>query len=220
MMCGMANRQRLLSIGAQRGDRMTVAYGEAVGEARRGLGLTLKQLSEIVGISPSQLWRVERAEPPHPDFIRASRIAQVLGLDLSVKLFPTGAAVRDIAHVRLIERFREATPAVRWSLEDPVPLPRDLRAWDALARVEEARIGVAAETRLRDEQSLLRREHAKMRDSDVDRLILLVWATRTNRATLHAIRDSLRAALPLDTREVLASLRAGRDPGQSGIVLL
>jgi hypothetical protein len=59
-----------------------------------------------------------------------------------------------------------------------------------------------------------------MRDSGVDRLILLVWATRANRATLREIRESLRAEMPLDSRQILAALRAGRDPGQDGILLL
>jgi len=216
----MPTRQRLLSLGTRRGERLVREFDETVRESRLSLGLTLTELSEIVGISRSQLSRIEHHQPPYLDFIQASRLCQVLGLDLSIKMYPTGAAIRDIAHVRLLARLCEATPAIRWNLEEVIPLPGDLRAWDAVARLDGVRIGIAAETRARGVESLLRREHAKMRDSGVDRLILLVWATRANRATLREIRESLRAELPLDSRQILAALRAGRDPGQDGILLL
>jgi hypothetical protein len=86
--------------------------------------------------------------------------------------------------------------------------------------VDGAVIGVAAETRLRDWQALLRREHAKMRDSDVDLLILLLLGSHANRATLRATREAMRTDLPLDSRQMLAALREGRSPGASGIILL
>jgi hypothetical protein len=101
-----------------------------------------------------------------------------------------------------------------------MPMYGDQRAWDLLGEVEGARVGVAGETRLRDTEALVRREKAKMRDSNVDRLILLLWATRANRETLREIRELIRPDLPLDTREVMSALRAGRDPGASGIVLI
>lgn len=50
--------------------------------------------------------------------------------------------------------------------------------------------------------------------------ILLVADTRTNRGALRSIRDGLRELPSLDTREVMAALVAGRDPGGSGIVIL
>lgn len=216
----MANRQRLLTIGTTRGERICDEFGLSVRNARLGLGLTQRELGRAVGMSDSQISRIEHAMPPYADFIQASRVAQVLGLELSVKCFATGAAIRDVAHVRLLSRLCTETPLVTWSLESPIPIPRDPRAWDARAVVGGTVIGVAAETRLHDEQALLRRERAKMRDSDVELLILLVLGSRANRETLRAIRESLRNDLPLDSREILAALRQGKSPSASGILLL
>lgn len=220
MMRHMANKQRLLTMGQRRGERICTEFGHAIRDARLGLGLTQHQLAELVRTSDSQISRVERAMPPYADFVEASRLAQVLGLELSVKCYATGAAVRDIGHIRLIERLCAETPLIDWSLEHPIPIPGDPRAWDAHAVVDGRVIGVAAETRLHDVQALLRREHGKMRDSDVDLLILLVLGSRANRETLRAIRESLRHDLPLDSREILAALRQGKAPTASGIILL
>lgn len=216
----MPRRQRLLSIGQRRGERLIREFAEMVREARIGLGLSLTRLGELVGISRSRLWRLENGKTKKLDLIQASCLCQVLGLDLSVRAFPTGAPIRDAGHVRVEDRMAAETPNIPWSREHPIPIPGDLRAWDMFARVEGVGVGVAAETKFRDEQSLLRREHAKMRDSGVDRLILLISDTHANRALLRDIRESLRADFPLDTREVLTALRAGRDPGANGIVVL
>lgn len=216
----MASKQRLLTIGTRRGERLCQEFAEEIRNARLAQGLSQAELAALVGCSDSQVSRLERVMPPYPDFIEASRVAQVLGLDLSVKCFPTGARVRDAGQVRLLDRLRRETPLIPWYLEVPMPIPGDLRAWDAVARVDGAVIGVAAETRLRDWQALLRREHAKMRDSDVDLLILLLLGSHANRATLRATREAMRTDLPLDSRQMLAALREGRSPGASGIILL
>jgi transcriptional regulator with XRE-family HTH domain len=220
MMGAMANRQRLLTMGIRRGERFCSEFGQTIRDARLGLGLTQHQLGQFVRMSESQIGRIERAMPPYADFIEASKLAQVLGLELSVKCFATGAAVRDVGHVRLLDRLRAETPLVDWSLEHAIPIPGDPRAWDARAVVDGTAIGVAAETRLHDVQALLRREHGKMRDSDVELLILLVLGSRANRETLRHIRESLRTDLPLDSREMLAALRQGKAPSGSGIILL
>ena len=51
-------------------------------------------------------------------------------------------------------------------------------------------------------------------------MILLVADTRANRAAMAVLRPGLRRLLALDTRELLAALSAGRDPGSGGIVIL
>jgi transcriptional regulator with XRE-family HTH domain len=216
----MPKRQRLLSIGQRRGERLVRELAEAVREARIGLGLSLVRVGELVGASRSKLWRLENGKTTKLDLVAAAQLCQVLGLDLSLKTYPTGAPVRDAGHIRVMDRMAHETPKIRWSREHTLPIVGDLRAWDMFARVEDVSIGVTAETKFRDEQSLLRRERTKMRDSGVERMILLLSDTRANRAVLAEIRESLREEFPLDTREVLTALRGGRDPGASGIVVL
>jgi transcriptional regulator with XRE-family HTH domain len=216
----MTSRERLLSQGTRRGERLMRELAEAAREARLANGLTLATVSSALDVSMSKLWRWEQAMTPHPDIVEAAQWSQIVGLDLSLKTYASGVRVRDKPQLRLLDRFRGETPLITWDGEAVVPIYGDQRAWDLLGRVGEVLIGVAAETRLRDTQALVRREHAKMRDSHVDRLILLVWGTRANRETLRDVRESLRADLPLDTQEIMSALRAGRDPGASGIVLL
>jgi hypothetical protein len=54
----------------------------------------------------------------------------------------------------------------------------------------------------------------------MDALTILVSDTRHNRAVLIADRESLRAAFPLDGREIKAALMAGSAPPRSGILVL
>jgi hypothetical protein len=81
-------------------------------------------------------------------------------------------------------------------------------------------LAVEAETRLRDVQALERRCALKARDGRVDRIVLLVADTAHNRALLDMHREDLRANFPLNGRQLLPSLRAGRAAEASGILVL
>jgi hypothetical protein len=81
-------------------------------------------------------------------------------------------------------------------------------------------MGVAAETHLRDEQELLRREQLKARDSGVGRILLVLADTAHNRRAVRESWPGLRSVLPLEGRAVLAALRRGRDPGRNGLLFV
>ena len=105
----------------------------------------------------------------------------------------------------------------------PLAIERDLRAWDAVvsgAAPERWRVRVEAETNVADGQALERPLQLKIRDDPVGHVVLLVSETLTNRQAMRLLKDGLRETLPLDAREMMASLAAGRDPGGSGIVTL
>ena len=74
--------------------------------------------------------------------------------------------------------------------------------------------------RMADGQALERRLALKLRDDPEGHLILLVAETRTNRAVLRSISSGLTELLPNGTRDLLAALAAGRDPGASGIAFM
>jgi hypothetical protein len=107
-----------------------------------------------------------------------------------------------------------------WRTEVALPIPGDLRAWDALAPLSSKRVAFEAETHLSDLQAQTRRWELKIRDGRVDIVILVVADTAHNRRVLRLYRESLRALFPLDRRAVLKSLRAGNAPAANGIVLL
>jgi hypothetical protein len=149
------------------------------------------------------------------------RLCQTVGLELSVRAFPGGDALTDVAQMRLLERLRKRLHAsLRWRTEVPLPQPGDKRAWDAVVHALGWKVAVEAETRLADVQALTRRLELKRRDGGIDHVILLVADTRTNREALLAARSALEPAFPLKAAPILEALRNGTDPGGSGIVIL
>jgi transcriptional regulator with XRE-family HTH domain len=217
----VAVKERVLSSGKRRGERLVREYGDAIRELRTGLGLSRRELVAALGISESKLARWERAEPPFPDLFEATLAMRVLGQDLAVKWYPAGGALRDVAHAKLTARFlRLIPPGTARRLEAPIPGTGDLRAWDVLLRLGPALVGVAIETRLRDLQALLRREQQKARDSHVDRLLLVLLNSHSNRRAVAEAGTLIREALPLDGRSIRPALREGRDPGGNGLIYL
>jgi hypothetical protein len=153
--------------------------------------------------------------------VRASELLAAVGLDLSIRTFPTGRPLRDTAHLELLDRLRTRLhPSLRWRPEAPVAGPGDLRAWDALISAAEWRIAVEAETRLRDVQALERRIELKQRDGNVEVVLLLVRDTRHNQTMLRSLGSALDGRFPLPGRRALELLGAGVNPGASSIVLL
>lgn len=148
----------------------------------------------------------------------------VVGLDLALRVYPAGDPIRDHAQLQLLERLRERLHrSLRWRAEVPLPIAGDLRAWDAEIvgrRPLPWRARVEAETRIADGQALERRLGLKLRDDPGGHLILLVSDTRANRRALASIGVGLDHLVPARTREMMAALRAGKDPGRGGIVVL
>jgi transcriptional regulator with XRE-family HTH domain len=188
--------------------------------ARIGAGLSQDEVGRAIGCSHTRVGRFERGEVAYPDLEFLGAYCAVLGLDLAVRAFPAGDAIRDAGQSRLLARLRvRLHGSLGWSTEVPLPIVGDLRAWDAMIRGPAWQIGVEAETVLDDMQAVERRLALKERDGGVDRVILLVADTKRNRRALAATPAAF-GDLPLRTREILAALRDGRDPGQSGIVIL
>ena len=195
--------------------------GSEFRETRIGLGLSQAHVGAAVGISPAQVSRIERGVLRHVAVEDLVSIATVLGLDLSVRTFPAGPPIRDVAHLTLLERLRERCGAtLRWRVEVPLAIPADQRAWDATLSVDGETVAIEAETRLRDIQALVRRIALKQADDHVVRVILLVAESRGNRDALRVGRIEIDAAFPLRSRDVLAALASGRLPARSGIVIL
>lgn len=192
--------------------------------ARVGAGLSLRDAAAASGTSHTQLWRFEHGELERVSVTELGAWCAVVGLDLAIRTYPAGDPIRDRAQLALLERFRARLhPGLGWRTEVPLPISGDRRAWDAevAGRLPERwRARIEAETRIADGQAVGRRINLKLRDDPEGHLILLVSDTRANRAAIRSIGEGLRALAPLGTREILAALAAGRDPGGSGIVVL
>jgi transcriptional regulator with XRE-family HTH domain len=204
--------------GRERATRITHELAVAWRDLRLAAGLSQANVALAAGISRSTLSRIERRRACSVQLAVAAALSAVLGGNLSVKVYPADPPVRDAAHIALLARL-DSSISPRWRVtnEAPMPISGDLRAWDR--RLDgPASIGIEAETRLHDVQALERAMQLKLRDSRVDRMILVVGATHGNRTMLRAVLPQLRA--PLSTLEVLRALRAGRDPGANGIAFV
>jgi len=216
----MATVDRTRDKGQRQSDKLVRAFGVELRDARLAAGLSQDHVAHVAGLTQSRVSRTERAErlPARVDELAAHCAA--LGLRLSLKAYPDGSPVHDVAQLGLLERFRgRLDPQFRWRTEVLVGGAGDLRAWD-MQLDGPGSIGIDAETRLHDIQALQRRFEAKWRDSGVDRIVLLVASSRHNRRVLAEHRDALLSTFPADTPEIMAALRRGRLPGSNGIVIL
>jgi hypothetical protein len=172
-------------------------------------------------MSHAQLGRIERAEVASASVEQLALACSAVGLRLVAKAVPAAGPAMDGPQLRVLDRFGmllpEGTPFWR---EVPLPVPGDLRAWDALIVLAGERVAVEAETRLADVQDLDRRCQLKLRDGGVDLLVLLVNDTTHNREFLDAHREALRSTFPLDGRQILRAVRTGRAPRANGLVVL
>jgi transcriptional regulator with XRE-family HTH domain len=185
-------------------------------QARLGAGLSQASVARAMRISPSQYSRIERGFSPDLSIRTASRLCAVLGLDLSVRTFPTGDPIRDAAQIALLDRLRSRChPSLRWATEVPMSIPGDptvaAATWTA---------GVEAETVLADIQALDRRLALKERDGGKDRTLLVISDTRRNRSILRSAGDVLRVRFPVWSGVALAELARGTDPGGNALIVL
>ena len=101
-----------------------------------------------------------------------------------------------------------------------MPIAGDLRAADAVASIPGCRIVIELITRLVDFQAQSRAAMLKQRDLQADRLMLVVLGSNANRRALRSAGGSLLATFPIATRDALAALADGRDPGGNAVALL
>jgi transcriptional regulator with XRE-family HTH domain len=212
--------ERTTDRAARRASRFLVEVGEELRRARRRQGRSQRSLAAAVGLSQSELSRIEHGKSQKLSLTSAARILAAAGLDLSVRVYPGGAPLRDIAQVKLMARLRaEVHPKLRWRTEVPIPIAGDQRAFDAVIDGAGVLVAIECVTRLEDAQGTERAINGKQRDAAIPCLVLVLAATRHNRAAV-AAAGQLRNAFPLGNRAVLAALRAGRRPAGNGLIFL
>lgn len=220
----MGTRERPPDRGRRRAREAFRRLGQEHRLARIGAGLSLREVAAASAASHQQLSRFEHGELERVSMVELGAWCAVVGLDLAIRAYPAGDPIRDRAQLLLIERLRARLhPSLRWRTEVPLPIGDDLRAWDAeiVGRHPTPwRARVEAETRIAAGQALERRLRLKHRDDPNGHVILLLSDTRANRRALASIGRGLDHLLPMRTREMMAALSAGKDPGRGGIVIL
>ena len=198
-----------------------MAVGAEILNARLSAGSSQRAAGASVGMSHAQFGRIERGDLSGVTIEQLARAASAVGLRLVVRVYPAADAVLDEPQLRLLERLRVRLPSgSRYRTEVGLPLPGDLRAWDAVVDVGGGQFAVEAESRIRDLQALARRLALKQRDGAMGVVVLLVNDTAANRAVLAEHHAALSAQFPLDGRSILRALAAGRTPTRNGILVL
>jgi transcriptional regulator with XRE-family HTH domain len=215
----MPARERAVDRGSRLGRATVARLGQKLREARLDRSLSVDDVAAAVGISNAEVSRIERALSPRVPLITLSRIAAVVGLDLSARLYPGATPLRDAAHIELLGDFRAGLhESLRWAVEVPLPLPGDQRAWDATVSGDGWRLGVEAETLPRDVQALVRRLQLKARDGGVDGVLLVLRDTRRAREFLRDASDELAPMFPIPGRRAAELLLAGETPRGSAVI--
>jgi transcriptional regulator with XRE-family HTH domain len=195
--------------------------GDELREARVSLGLSQDAVGRACFLSQSQVSRIERGTLASVSLDQLCRVGAVLGLNTSLKFYPGGQPLRDQAQLNLLDRFRrEVGTPLRCRSEVPIPIEGDLRAWDLQVVGGVVPIGLDAETRLRDCQAVERRLMLKARDSEIERIVLLVADTHANRRAIRDAGPTFAERFPVPARSALRELRAGRVPPGSSLILL
>lgn len=209
--------------GQRIGERFLRDVGSTFRDTRIGLGLSQDHVATASGVSRTRYGRIEAGKVPTLSVVELARVAVVLGLDPSLRLYPGGLPVRDSAHAarlrQLIDRTRSPLVA-----RTEVPLParpdrQELRAWDLVLVGHGERTAIELEMRLFDVQALERRATLKRRDDATEHFLLAVADTRNNRRVLNEFRSLFPDLARTSKARVFKALERGTHPG-SGIVLV
>lgn len=201
---------------------MLIDLGREIRQARLEHSLSQAVVGRAAKTSRSQVSRIERAVAPGASVLELARLLAVVGLELSARAYPAGPPLRDVAHLKLIARFRAlVAPRVAWRFEVPIGIVGDPWAWDAVMLIEGIELGLEAETRPNDVQSLQRRLALKRCDDPgISNVVLLLANTPHNRNLVRDHAEALRADFPIPGEEILRALASGCDPRGSGVVLV
>jgi transcriptional regulator with XRE-family HTH domain len=217
----MATRERRSDLAATRGRVLTATVLQELRSGRRDRNVSGALVAAALGCSPSQYSRLERGLTDGLTIEQAAIALAAVGLNLSVRVYPGGAPVRDIAHSRLIERLQgRCHRTVRLLTEVPLPESGDQRAWDVVLLTTAWRHAFEVETRARDRQALERRIALKGRDSGFDGVSLLLLDSRANRQFVRLHASLLLERFPVPAAVALGAIAAGRDPGAGSVILL
>lgn len=223
----MATRERPVDRGGRLATADLLRVSAELRQARVSAGLSVSVVGRSAGLSASEVSRIERGRVPNVSHHRLTTIGAAVGLDVRLRAFPGPDPVRDIAQIRLLERLRARLPVdLPFRTEVPLPIIGDLRAWDGwigglrTPSGAPASMPVEGETRISDLQAQVRRLALKIRDGDVDHVLLVIADTPSNRAALATSVSLLRDQFPVTPRRAMRALRAGIHPMGSALIFL
>lgn len=218
----MATRRRCATDALEHGRAAADLVRRELRAGRLDRNLSGRDVGASIGLSPAQYSRLERGVTETLPIELATAALDSVGLRLVVRVYPGGPPVRDRSHSSMLDRLRgRCHSVIRILTEVGMPIPGDLRAWDAVLVAPTWRHRVELETRPGDYQALARRISLKARDSgDIGGVSLVLLDSRHNRDFVKLHEAALAAMFPVPASVALAALRAGSDPGAGSVILL
>src|SRR3954466_1997841 len=154
----MSTRERPRDRGHRRASDDLRVLARGLRMARTGSGLSLRAVAADSGVDHVQIWEFEHGLRSGLAIEDLAAIGAVEGMDVRIRAYPAGDAIRDAGQQRLLERLRvRLHSTLVMPREVPLPIAGDLRAWDAVIRGVDWRRPVEAETVLDDIQALERK---------------------------------------------------------------
>ena len=219
----MPTVDRRVDQGTRRAERLVRDLSDEFRQKRIAVGLTQAEVAKSARISRATYQRFERGAMIHISLLDASRLAAVLGLDLSIRAYPGRTPLRDVASLtRLHVVLSNVGSPLAYKTE--VPLPQapgrlEQRAWDAVIYGLGRRTGIEMEMRLIDAQAMERRLDLKRRDDSVDSFVLLVANSRHNQRVLSDLPGLFADLARLSFGELARILRSGHHPPNSLVLV-
>jgi transcriptional regulator with XRE-family HTH domain len=186
------------------------------------MAFSQEHVATVAGMSRFRYGRIERGQLP-ATVLELHKISIVLGLDLAIRLYPGGPAVRDAGQATRLGGFlAHVRKPLTYRVEVGLPITEgryEQRAWDAMLFGGGERTACELEMRVRDVQAMRRRHDLKRRDDPTERFLLLIADTRHNRRVIAEFADLFNDLPRLRPSEVYRALDAGRHP-PSGLLLV
>jgi transcriptional regulator with XRE-family HTH domain len=184
--------------------------------------MTVRQVARRAGVAPSTEARIELGDPGVA-VSTLSAVAEAAGLDLVLRAYPgRKPSLRDTGQLELAEALiARAHPSLKSELELIVG-PHGEAIDTAFFGASEI-VAAELERLILDFQDQYRRADRKrealtaLHQRPV-RLILVIEDTRTNRAAVERHLPLVKTALPAGSREIFASLAAGKPIGRDGLL--
>jgi transcriptional regulator with XRE-family HTH domain len=204
--------------------RIAERFANEVRIARVAAGLSQRDVAARAGLTQAFVSQVERGRVL-AGLESMVRLAVVLGLSLSLRLFPgDGLKLRDSGQMDIALAIRtEAHSTRRVRLEEPIAYGNDRRAADMILETPIELVMLEIERGLVDFQAQYRAAQLKRatlaaRLGRTVRLVIALPDTRRNRELLRQHQELIRTALPISSRRIWAAIRSGEALGGDGLL--
>jgi transcriptional regulator with XRE-family HTH domain len=220
----LQSTRRVDRVSHEKARRIGERFGSEVRIARVSAGLTQRDLAARAGLTQAFVSQIERGLAL-PGIDSMVRVARVLGMILSLRLFPgDGLKLRDSGQLDVADTIRsQAHASVRVRLEEPIAYGNDRRAADMVLETPIELVMLEIERGLADFQAQYRAAQLKRatlseRLGRTVRLVIAVPDTRRNRELLRQHEALIRTALPVSSRQIWAAIRTGQPIGGDGLL--